>query len=171
MRDPVGNEKRYQECFDRRIRLAQALAKDAAAMPVDVRVNIAASNYSDIQKIVVWQYAAGMPLPQLTALAQDSVAELGDSTAFLREQLGAADVPPDFAMQRKMFEQAAKNGATPEDRADAASVLKNWDAYVAEARGAASEGADQPRRVEQRNATGVFRYTRIADTCAAPARK
>ncbi len=88
------------------------------------------------------------------------------------EQLGGAPgALPDFAMQRKMFAQSAKNGATPEDRADAAAMLAHWDDYVADARGAASEAAQAPRRVEQRSATSVTRFTRIADNCSTTSRK
>jgi hypothetical protein len=92
-------------------------------------------------------------------------------TTSVEELGGAGAALPDFATQRKMFEQTAKNGVTPEERADAASVLKNWNEYVAEARSAASEEEDTPRRSEQRSATSVTRYTRIADSCnAVPAK-
>jgi hypothetical protein len=40
----------------------------------------------------------------------------------------AAGNMPDFALQRKMFESEAQNGATAEERAEAAETLKNWAA-------------------------------------------
>ncbi|HEY0061198.1 MAG TPA: hypothetical protein VGC21_03690 [Telluria sp.] len=89
------------------------------------------------------------------------------------ERLGSSQLP-DFATQRKMFEQTAKHGATPEERADAAGVLKDWDNYVAEARAAAAEqgaapGPAAPGPAALRRITSVTRFTRIADSCGASA--
>lgn len=80
----------------------------------------------------------------------------------------------DFALQRKMFEQSAKNSPSAEERADAAGVLANWGDYVAEARAMAAEAGNLPqqdRAQQERRSTLVTRLTRIADSCsAAPAR-
>lgn len=90
------------------------------------------------------------------------------------ERLGAGDLGgmPDFAMQKRMFEQTARNGSTPEERADAASVLADWPAYEAEARASAAQGAQgaqSSRNTEIRKTTMVTRLTHIAETCRTPA--
>lgn len=83
------------------------------------------------------------------------------------EKLGGAALP-DFAMQRRMFEQSARNAPTAEERADAAGVLANWAQYVAEARENAAEEANlspSGRTQAERRSTLVTRLTRIGETC------
>lgn len=87
------------------------------------------------------------------------------------ERLGAENLGgmPDFAVQKRMFEQTARNGSTAEERADAAGVLADWPAYEAEARASAAPGAQSSRNTEIRKTTMVTRLTRIAETCRTPA--
>lgn len=85
------------------------------------------------------------------------------------EHLGAGVAAmPDLSMQKKMFEQSAKNAPTAAERADAASVLANWAEYEAGARDTANEAGSLPQPARgERKSTLVTRLTRIADTCGA----
>lgn len=85
---------------------------------------------------------------------------------------------PDFAMQKKMFEVTAKNGPTPEERAEAAKVLNNWAAYeaemladmeqeakeeAAEAKQSGAAPAASPKVL--RTSTAVTRLTSLGGSC------
>jgi hypothetical protein len=117
-------------------------------------------------------YTAACGFMDLTTVVRKLDAKTWEYKVTSVERLGAAGLArlPDFAAQRKMFEQSAKNAPTAEERADAASVLSNWAEYVAEARASAAEAADLPQQdriPQERRSTLVTRLTRIADSCSA----
>jgi hypothetical protein len=88
---------------------------------------------------------------------------------------------PDFATQKKMFEVTAKNGPTPEERAEAAKVLANWPAYEAEmtadmaemakeeAAEAKKSGAPAAAPKVLRTSTAVTRLTSLGGSCTPAA--
>lgn len=85
---------------------------------------------------------------------------------------------PNYAATRTVLAAQAKNAATPAERAHAAELLAQMGAYEAEMKSKAAElaeGREQTGYAAGAGAAGdahtsILRLTRIADSCAAPAR-